>query len=119
MISVEVPLAPRSDDAAMPLWGHVDELRRRVIAILVILGTACAAAYPFTRAVIEFLSRPLGQLVFTRPLEAFDTRFKLSFYMGLVFALPLVLAQAWIFVGPALGEGRRPRKQERARQGKV
>jgi len=89
----------------MTLWEHVGELRRRLIVIVSILCAACAAAYPFTRAAVEFLSRPVGHLVFTRPLEAFDTRLKLSFYLGLIVALPFVLAQAWLFVAPALGAG--------------
>jgi sec-independent protein translocase protein TatC len=84
-------------------WEHLDEFRRRLIVSLLILGGACALVYPWTRAITEWLARPLGGLYFIHPLEAFDTRLKISFCVGLIASAPLVVAQAWAFAGPALG----------------
>ncbi len=84
-------------------WEHAEELRRRLMASLLLVGAACALIYPWTRAITEWLARPLGGLFFTRPLEAFDTRLKISLYLGLAASVPLVAAQAWAFAGPALG----------------
>ncbi len=94
-----------SEEAAMPLLAHLDELRRRLLMGGAILAAACALAYPCTGALMERLARPLGQLVFYRPLEAFDTRLLLSFYLGLLASLPLLVREAWLFIGPALPDG--------------
>jgi sec-independent protein translocase protein TatC len=94
-------------DVRVPFWEHVDEFRRRLIVCLLLVGGACALVYPWTQAITEWLAHPLGGLFFIRPLEAFDTRLKLAFCLGLTVAAPLVAMQAWAFAGPALGAGLR------------
>jgi sec-independent protein translocase protein TatC len=93
----------RTLDVRVSFWEHLDELRRRLMVSLLILGGACALVYPWAQAITAWLARPLGGLFFTRPLEAFDTRLKISFYLGLAASVPLVALQAWAFAGPALG----------------
>jgi sec-independent protein translocase protein TatC len=80
------------EDQPRPLWSHVADLRRRIIRALAALGLGCAAVYPATGRVLDWLARPLGQLVFLRPLEAFDARLRLSFFLGLFAAFPLLAA---------------------------
>jgi len=91
-------------EAAMPFFAHLDELRRRLLRGGGVLLAACALSFPVTGALMDRLARPLGQLVFYRPLEAFDTRLLLSFYVGLALSLPILIREAWLFVGPALSE---------------
>lgn len=95
------------EDSPLTISEHLGELRRRLVAILIILCVACAAAYPWTSAAITWLAHPLGQLIFSRPMEAFDTRLKISFYFGLAASFPFWLREVWVFAGPALGAGAR------------
>jgi sec-independent protein translocase protein TatC len=47
------------------------------------------------------------RLVVTDPLEGFSTRIKLSAYIGLLLALPVVLWQLWRFITPGLNPNER------------
>lgn len=98
--------APEPDGTA-PFLDHLTELRNRLIVSAAVLAVASALAYQWAPALTRFLARPLGGLYFSRPLEAFDTRLKLSFFLGLPVALPFVFFQVWLFVRPALGPAAR------------
>lgn len=108
----------------MSLFEHLAELRMRIIraALAILLGTIVVMA--FYNRVLAWLVKPYGalcarrgnefcgldpevdphdvELVFLDPLEGFSTRLRVSFYGGLVLAMPVVLWQLWKFVVPAL-----------------
>lgn len=118
------PAAPASPTGEMTLFEHLAELRMRIIraSLAVLLGTIVVMA--FYSRVLRWLATPYGnlcarrgnefcgldpeidphevQLVFLDPLEGFSTRLRVSFYGGLVLAMPVVLWQIWKFVVPAL-----------------
>lgn len=85
-------------DESISLLEHLDELRRRLIysAIAVVLGAA--AAYPCVTVVLEYITRPVGKLVFISPVEAFWARVKVTFFLGIFVSLPFVLYQIWRFI---------------------
>lgn len=97
-------LAP---DRPMPLWSHLHDLRRRLIRGLAVLAAGCALAYPLTGRLLDWLARPLGQLVFTKPLEAFDARLGLSLYIGAFVTFPILAGEAWLFCAPAISPSAR------------
>jgi Tat protein translocase TatC len=47
---------------------------------------------------------PEGQLVFTRPTDAFLITLKLSVFVGAIIAFPVIFRQVWGFLKPALYE---------------
>jgi len=77
---------------------HLDELKKRLIYSLIAIVICSCAVYPAVDFVIRDLARPVGKFIFTGPVEAFWTRFKLAFFMGLFAAMPVVLFQVWSFV---------------------
>lgn len=92
----------------MTVWEHLAELRSRLVkaAIAVAVGAVIAwMVYPW---VIEFLLHPYrlinddAQLYATSPLEPFSIRIKVSGYLGIVLALPVILWQVWKFIAPGL-----------------
>ena len=98
----------------MSLMEHLTELRRRVmISIFAIVGGAVVGFVLYNR-ILGFLQDPYCELkrtkklpgscnfVITDPLEGVTTRFKVSAYVGLVIALPIVLWQLWRFITPGL-----------------
>ena len=90
-------------DEKLPFTEHLEELRSRLIFILIAIGVGFAASYGFSENILRFLQRPLPtRLVFIAPTEAFFVNLKVAFYAGLFFSAPVILFQVWKFVAPGL-----------------
>jgi sec-independent protein translocase protein TatC len=96
------------DDSSMSLMGHLDELRSRIIKVLLALGLAFMPTYFFAEFLFDFLQDPLRQscadckLIGISPTEAFFTKIKVAFIAALFMASPAVFYQIWQFVAPGL-----------------
>lgn len=96
--------------AEMPFLEHLEELRRRLIWILLALGVSAVVGVVAVSElnVLGWLQRPIqpylegGRLAFTSPTEPISITFKLGFLLGLVLASPVIVAQLWAFLSPAL-----------------
>ncbi|MFA6384746.1 MAG: twin-arginine translocase subunit TatC, partial [Candidatus Omnitrophota bacterium] len=88
---------PRLDEP-IPLLSHLDELKNRLIYSLIAIAVCSFAVYPAVDIVIRDLAKPVGTFIFTGPVEAFWTRIKLTFFMGLFVSMPVVLFQVWSFI---------------------
>jgi sec-independent protein translocase protein TatC len=100
----------------MSLAEHLRELRRRIIICVIAVSVAGLAAFFLYNQVLTFLTHPYCEalthrhiqspagcnLVITDPLEGFATRLKVSGYLGLFLASPIVLFQLWRFITPGL-----------------
>lgn len=110
---------PEPDDsglARMTLMEHLAELRRRVIVCVIAVAVGTVAAFFLYNHILHFIVHPYrqalhrhhisgpggGRLVVLAPLEGFTTRLKVSGYVGLALALPVVLWEVWRFVTPGL-----------------
>lgn len=100
-----------NDDRTMPLLGHLEELRSRLIKALVAVGVAFVPTYAFASLLFTFLTRPLQratpdpvELIGTGPIEAFFVKLKVAFIAALFGASPAVFYQVWQFVAPGLYE---------------
>jgi len=91
-----------SDNLEMSIVEHLEELRNRLIKSIIAVVIAAFVAYFFSEELMEILTRPVGELVFLRPTEAFFTYIKISIFAGIIVALPFLLYQFWSFVLPAL-----------------
>ena len=99
----------------MPFLDHLEELRwhilKSVIALLV--GTVIGFYVVQSFDVVGLLKQPIapfldeGKLFVTRPTDAFFITLKLALVVGLVLAAPVILAQLWAFLAPALYEHER------------
>ena len=82
---------------------HLAELRRR---LLICLGTAAftsVAGWFLSPALLRLFAHLVGRpLVFVTPAEALVSRIRLALGAGLLLASPVLVAQAWWFVLPAL-----------------
>ncbi len=100
--------------------GHLSELRNRLIGSVIAVGIGLVVGLiiydwlleavflpPYCR-VLETRDSPasiLGDscsLVITSPLEGFRTRVRVSAYLGVVLAMPVLLWNLWRFITPAL-----------------
>ena len=85
-------------DEPIPLVTHLEELKKRLVYSLIAIAACGFAVYPAIDLVIRDLARPVGAFIFTGPVEAFWTRFKLAFFLGLFVGMPFVLFQFWSFI---------------------
>jgi sec-independent protein translocase protein TatC len=92
----------------MTLVEHLSELRSRIIIALVAVVIGGVVGFALYQPVIEILQDPYCEIqddcsfLVTDPLESFSIRLKVSAYLGLLFASPIVLFQLWRFVTPGL-----------------
>ncbi len=96
-------------EAKMSFLEHLDELRKRIIRAAISIGVGFVIAFFFHQQLFDFVMRPLqaglstGQkLIYTDPTEAFVLHLQIAAIAGLVLALPLVMAQVWLFIAPGL-----------------
>jgi sec-independent protein translocase protein TatC len=86
---------------------HLDELRSRLIISILAVGVGFVIAFIFQDTILEWLERPLPEdktLITFGVTEPFFTTIKVSFWVGLALALPVVLWQTWSFLAPAFQE---------------
>jgi sec-independent protein translocase protein TatC len=93
----------------MSFLEHLDELRKRLIYSLISLGVGVAIACLFIERIYNFVMRPMqamlppgSHLIYTEGPEAFMLYIRIAIIAGLVIGAPLIMAQVWLFISPAL-----------------
>jgi len=85
---------------------HLSELRRRIIAVLVVLLITTGITFAFSSHVVTFLLKPLARFeidlhVFA-PADRFLAYLHISFCTGLICTLPFLCLQIAFFIWPGL-----------------
>lgn len=95
----------------MSFTEHLEELRTRMIRILIILMVSFCASYYFSTTIQDFLLSPLrdamgteGKVIFTGLLDKVLAEFQMAFWASVFFASPLWFREAWLFIKPGLYE---------------
>ncbi len=86
----------------MSLVEHLQELRRRLIIIIIAVAVGSLISYFYAAELVQYITAPAGKLYYMSPAEAFFTYLRVSFFAGFLLALPIVLYQIWAFIVPAL-----------------
>ncbi len=99
----------KNEDDKIPFTGHLEELRKRLVACFIAIGIGFAISYCFKEKIFDILSHPLisvmgtdDKMIFTGLPEAFFTYLKVALLSGFMLAAPVVLYQFWMFVAPGL-----------------
>jgi sec-independent protein translocase protein TatC len=92
------------DQNKMGFLEHLEELRGRIIKSLISIILISIVAYFFSERLIDFVSKPIPELYFMAPTEAFATRIKLSLIAGIIVSVPVIFYHLWQFVVPGLFE---------------
>jgi sec-independent protein translocase protein TatC len=96
------------DLAEGTLLSHLVELRSRLIKIAAAVLVLFVALIPFAQEIFQVVSKPLievlpgQQMIATAVASPLLTPFKLTFFVALFIAMPVVLYQVWAFVAPGL-----------------
>jgi sec-independent protein translocase protein TatC len=89
----------------MPFTEHLRELRNRLLIALATVGAIALLLFWPSQYVIRWMMHEYFggiQLHAFGPADVILTEFKFSIIGGLVIGLPVVLAQLWLFVVPAI-----------------
>ena len=97
---------PPKDQSIMPLTGHLEELRQRIIRSLIFVIVSAALSLIFVKPIIKVLEAPAKSIHFLQlsPGEYLFSSIKVAGYSGLTAALPFILYQGLKFVLPGLTE---------------
>ena len=90
------------------LLSHLVELRSRLLKVAAAIVAVFVVLLPFARQIFVLVSEPLrkvlpgNQMIATAVASPLLTPFKLTFFVALFIAMPVVLYQTWAFVAPGL-----------------
>lgn len=90
------------------LLSHLVELRTRLLKISAAVVLVFIALLPFSTKIFSWVSAPLREvlpgnaMIATAVASPLLTPFKLTFFVALFIAMPVVLYQVWAFVAPGL-----------------
>ena len=99
---------------AMTFWEHLDELRSRLIRMLLAFAVGGVVCWIYREPLLNWMTTPFvkawneghiagkAALHFPAPAALFMEYLKLAVLGGLVLALPIMLYQFWAFIAPGL-----------------
>jgi len=96
------------DLAEGTLLSHLVELRDRLLKIVGTTILFFIVLLPWSADIFSIASEPLmevlpgGQMIATEVASPLITPFKLTFFVALFIAMPVVLYQVWAFIAPGL-----------------
>jgi sec-independent protein translocase protein TatC len=92
--------------AAMSFLDHLDELRRRLLRVVLVAFVSFGVLFVWSDHILTFLLEPLeeayGTLSVIRPPEAFLNKMKAALVGALFVSLPYIFFEIWAFVAPGL-----------------
>ncbi len=93
----------------LPLTAHLEELRKRLVRVLIVVGLGFGICYTFKDWSFQVITKPLVEvlpkdtaLVYTGLPEAFFIHMKIAFFVSLFLTSPFTLYQIWKFISPGL-----------------
>ena len=99
----------KPEEERMPLTSHLEELRTRLIRMLIAVGIGFGVCYLFKDWSFRVITKPLvdalpaqGSLIFTGLPEAFFIHMKIAFFASLFLTAPYTLFEIWRFIAPGL-----------------
>jgi sec-independent protein translocase protein TatC len=93
----------------MSLIDHLEELRARLIRVVIILAVSFVLTYSIADKISEYLLMPLrsalggeGSVVFLGLLDKVLSQFQIAFWSSIIISAPLWFYQVWAFIRPGL-----------------
>ncbi len=92
----------------MPLGDHLEELRLRIIMILIGLAVGFIVSLAGGKYIIQFITNPYLQmdenakLQVLAPAEGFTAYMKINLIAGIIIASPWIFYQLWLFISAGL-----------------
>jgi len=111
------------EEARMSFWGHLAELRKRLIYSVIAIGIGFTICFSYSEDILGLLLLPMNStlgytttapfvtftpnktvqdLYFTTLTEPFMSHLKIGFIAGMMLMIPVILFQIWKFISPGL-----------------
>lgn len=102
---------PRKD-GNLPLLEHITALRKVLVIAAYAIALGTIIGWLISDQTFAYLARPVTLLktimfITTTPMEPMLVKLKVSMFVGVVLALPILMWQIWSFVLPALKQNER------------
>lgn len=101
--------APPPNEEPMTLMGHLNELRRRLTRVVIMVLIGFIACYGVAEPIYGWLSEPLkaalpegSKLIYTSPQGAFFVYLKVALVTSIFVTSPFTFYQLWAFIAPGL-----------------
>ena len=99
-------------DGNLPLLEHIMALRKVLVIAAYAIALGTIIGWFMSDQAYAYLARPVIQLktimfITTTPMEPMLVKLKVSMFIGVVLALPILMWQIWSFVLPALKQKER------------
>lgn len=99
-------------DSNLPLMEHILALRKVLVVAAYAIAIGTVIGWFISAQTFAYLARPVTQLktitfITTTPMEPMLVRLKVSLFIGIALALPILMWQIWSFVLPALKQNER------------
>lgn len=104
---------PPDEDVPMTLQEHLRELRDRLIKTVLGIAVGMGISFFFAQRVYDYFfyvlkrSAPAAELVVSTPTEGIVTFLQIVFYLGMGFAMPVIVFQLIRFLAPGLTRSER------------
>jgi sec-independent protein translocase protein TatC len=96
-------------DEPQPLIKHLIELRDRLLRAMLAIAIVFLPLFYFSQELYTLVAKPLmdslpagTSMIATDVTSPFLVPFKLTLYVSILLAMPLILHQAWAFISPGL-----------------
>jgi sec-independent protein translocase protein TatC len=107
----------------MPFWGHLEELRKRLVRSVIAIAVGFAACFNYSEQILNLLLWPMNtklalqmtypflsatpnadpqKLHYATLIEPFWSHLKIGLIAGLMLVFPFVMYQVWKFLSPGL-----------------
>jgi sec-independent protein translocase protein TatC len=104
--SAAPPTPSASGEATMSLIEHLEELRGRIIVVVISVVLAGIIGFFVSEPILELLRVPLPEgdyrLIQLTIGEALAVRLRIALYVGIALSVPVILYEIWRFVTPGL-----------------
>lgn len=118
-----MPKEAPDEDLRMSFWGHLGELRKRIVNALLWVALGFGACFRYSEEILNLLLRPMNtrlslspslpflsflprqvdqKLHFTTLTEPFWAHLKIALIAGLFVVFPMIMRQVWKFITPGL-----------------
>jgi len=90
---------------AMPLTGHLAELRNRILWSALAIGVGASVGFAWGGQIIELLRGQLPadvKLIQIELGDGFAIRIQIALVVGVILAMPVLLWHVWRFIAPGL-----------------
>ena len=100
------------NEGNLPLMEHIKALRKVLVIAAYAIAFGSIVGWFISDMTFAYLATPVTQLkditfITTTPMEPMLVKLKVSLFVGMIIALPIIIWQIWSFVLPALKQNER------------